>query len=123
MKSEEHATEVARGELRGAGGVGLKPAPVVSRRARSVAAPQETSHAAGDASALASQLSQMQRQGSLGTSVVRARVPEAARGGRGARGREPLTHEERVLLMTLAAGAPAVVVSLVLLWVGDYTPK
>jgi nitrogen fixation/metabolism regulation signal transduction histidine kinase len=39
------------------------------------------------------------------------------------RAREPLSHEGRVLLMTLAAGAPAVVVSLVLLWVGDYTPK
>ena len=65
----------------------------------------------------------MQRQGSLGTSVVRARVPEGVRGGRAARAREPSTHEARVLLMTLAAGAPAVVVSLVLLWVGDYTPK
>src|SRR5947209_12508303 len=37
--------------------------------------------------------------------------------------REPLTHERRVLLMALAAGAPAVLVSLVLLIVGDYTPK
>lgn len=36
---------------------------------------------------------------------------------------EPLTHERRVLLMALAAGAPAVLVSLVLLIVGDYTPK
>src|SRR5437764_2413463 len=37
--------------------------------------------------------------------------------------REPLSHERRVLLMTLAAGAPAVLVSLALLVAGDYTPK
>lgn len=37
--------------------------------------------------------------------------------------REPASHERRVLLMTLAAGAPAVLVSLILLWTGDYTPK
>ncbi|HWS87840.1 MAG TPA: ATP-binding protein [Pyrinomonadaceae bacterium] len=36
---------------------------------------------------------------------------------------EPMAHERRVLLMALAAGAPGVVVSLVLLWVGGYTPK
>src|ERR687885_573739 len=36
---------------------------------------------------------------------------------------EPLSHERRVLLMTLAAGAPAVLVSLALLLSGDYTPK
>jgi two-component system nitrogen regulation sensor histidine kinase NtrY len=37
--------------------------------------------------------------------------------------REPLSHERRVLLTALAAGAPAVVVSLALLLAGDYTPK
>jgi two-component system nitrogen regulation sensor histidine kinase NtrY len=37
--------------------------------------------------------------------------------------REPMTHEQRVLLMALAAGAPGVVVSLALLWAGGYTPK
>ena len=121
MKSEEHVAETARGELRGAGGVGLEPAPAASRLAPSAATPQESSPAAPDSTSAAGRLSQMQRQGSLGTSVVRA--PGSARGGRGAREREPLTHEGRVLLMTLAAGAPAVVVSLVLLWVGDYTPK
>ena len=36
---------------------------------------------------------------------------------------EPMTHERRVLLMALAAGAPAVLVSLALLWAGGYTPK
>jgi nitrogen fixation/metabolism regulation signal transduction histidine kinase len=46
---------------------------------------------------------------------------EFAPGRRAAR--EPLTHERRVLLMALAAGAPAVVISLLLLWAGDYTPK
>jgi two-component system, NtrC family, nitrogen regulation sensor histidine kinase NtrY len=37
--------------------------------------------------------------------------------------RARLTHEGRVLLSALLAGLPAVVVSLVLLWTGDYTPK
>ncbi|HWW74499.1 MAG TPA: hypothetical protein VNZ44_03835, partial [Pyrinomonadaceae bacterium] len=37
--------------------------------------------------------------------------------------REPMAHEQRVLLMALAAGAPGVVVSLALLWAGGYTPK
>src|ERR1043165_1841569 len=37
--------------------------------------------------------------------------------------RERLNHEQRVLVMALAAGAPAVVVSVALLWAGDYTPK
>src|SRR5919206_4668128 len=98
MKSEEHVAETARGELRGAGGVGLEPAPAASRLAPSAATPQESSPAAPDSTSAAGRLSQMQRQGSLGTSVVRA--PGSARGGRGAREREPLTHEGRVLLMT-----------------------
>jgi nitrogen fixation/metabolism regulation signal transduction histidine kinase len=34
-----------------------------------------------------------------------------------------ISHDRRVLLMALAAGLPAVVVSLVMLWTGDYTPK
>jgi two-component system, NtrC family, nitrogen regulation sensor histidine kinase NtrY len=37
--------------------------------------------------------------------------------------REPASHERRVLVMSLTAGAPAVLVSLLLLWLGDYTPK
>jgi two-component system nitrogen regulation sensor histidine kinase NtrY len=37
--------------------------------------------------------------------------------------RPRLSHERRVLLSALAAGLPAVVVSLVLLWSRDYTPK
>ena len=37
--------------------------------------------------------------------------------------REPMAHERRVLVMALAAGAPGVVVSVILLWVGGYTPK
>src|ERR1051325_8313276 len=53
------------------------------------------------------------------TQAARTRHPNKSRRA----GHEPLTHEGRVLLMTLAAGAPAVLVSLVLLWVGDYTPK
>ncbi|HEX7955546.1 MAG TPA: ATP-binding protein, partial [Pyrinomonadaceae bacterium] len=38
-------------------------------------------------------------------------------------GREPMSHERRVLWSALAAGAPGVAVSLALLWAGDYTPK
>jgi nitrogen fixation/metabolism regulation signal transduction histidine kinase len=34
-----------------------------------------------------------------------------------------LSHERRVLLMAIAAGLPAVVVSIVLLWSGDHAPK
>ena len=34
-----------------------------------------------------------------------------------------MAHERRVLVMALAAGAPGVVVSIVLLWAGGYTPK
>jgi two-component system, NtrC family, nitrogen regulation sensor histidine kinase NtrY len=59
--------------------------------------------------------------------------PPAARGGASTRAvtvetrrsaaRRPLSHERRVLLTALAAGLPAVVTSLVMLWAGDYTPK
>jgi two-component system, NtrC family, nitrogen regulation sensor histidine kinase NtrY len=34
-----------------------------------------------------------------------------------------VSHDRAVLLMALAAGLPAVVVSIVMLWTGDYTPK
>jgi nitrogen fixation/metabolism regulation signal transduction histidine kinase len=34
-----------------------------------------------------------------------------------------LTHDRRILLMALAAGLPGVIVALVLLWGGDFTPK
>jgi PAS domain S-box-containing protein len=38
-------------------------------------------------------------------------------------GRQRLKHEHRVLVLALAAGLPGVLVSLVLLWTGDYTAK
>lgn len=34
-----------------------------------------------------------------------------------------LSHDRRVLFMTLAAGFPAVLVAMLLLWFGDFTPK
>jgi two-component system nitrogen regulation sensor histidine kinase NtrY len=34
-----------------------------------------------------------------------------------------LTHDLRVLVAALVAGAPAVLVSMIMLWTGDYTPK
>jgi len=34
-----------------------------------------------------------------------------------------LVHEQRILLLALAAGAPAVLISMIMLWVGDFTPK
>jgi len=40
-----------------------------------------------------------------------------------ARRRRRIAHDTRVLLLALAAGLPAVLVSLILLWAGDYTPK
>jgi two-component system nitrogen regulation sensor histidine kinase NtrY len=35
----------------------------------------------------------------------------------------PLSHERRIFLMALAGGLPGVLVALILLWDGDYTPK
>jgi PAS domain S-box-containing protein len=37
--------------------------------------------------------------------------------------RRKLTHDRRVLLLALMAGAPGALVSLVLFWTGDYSPK
>jgi nitrogen fixation/metabolism regulation signal transduction histidine kinase len=37
--------------------------------------------------------------------------------------RRELSHDLRVLLLALAAGAPAIVVAALLLWLGDFTPK
>ena len=37
--------------------------------------------------------------------------------------RQRITHEGRLTWLTVAAGAPAAIVALVLLWFGDYTPK
>src|SRR5206468_7052333 len=34
-----------------------------------------------------------------------------------------MSHERRILLMAVAAGLPGSVVSLALLWMGDYTPR
>jgi two-component system, NtrC family, nitrogen regulation sensor histidine kinase NtrY len=34
-----------------------------------------------------------------------------------------IVHEQRILLTALAAGFPAVLVSMIILWTGDYTPK
>ncbi len=41
----------------------------------------------------------------------------------GRRHRPPLTHEHRVLLMTLGAGLPGLVATAVLLWLGHYSAK
>ena len=34
-----------------------------------------------------------------------------------------LVHEQRILVLALVAGAPAVVTSMLILWLGDYTPR
>jgi hypothetical protein len=34
-----------------------------------------------------------------------------------------LVHDRRILVMALVAGLPAVVTSLLVLWLGDYTPR
>ena len=34
-----------------------------------------------------------------------------------------LVHEQRILVLALVAGAPAVLTSLLMLWLGDHTPK
>jgi two-component system nitrogen regulation sensor histidine kinase NtrY len=123
MKSEEHATGVAREELRGAGRVGVKPAPPVSQLSPAAPSSNDSAPAVLESSAPASQPTQNPQQTSSKNYDARVRASKSARRGVPARAHEPLSHEGRVLLMTLAAGAPAVVVSLVLLWAGDYTPK
>jgi two-component system nitrogen regulation sensor histidine kinase NtrY len=45
------------------------------------------------------------------------------RAGQSRRQKKGLSHERRVLLMALAAGLPALVLALLLLWVGDYSAK
>ncbi|MFL6282409.1 MAG: hypothetical protein ACJ74Q_04510, partial [Pyrinomonadaceae bacterium] len=123
MKSEEHATGATREELEGAGRVGLKSAPLASEVTPSASASPESSVAVRESSAAVSQTGQTPQQTQSKTEPARARASESARRGVPMPAREPLSHEGRVLLMTLAAGAPAVLVSLILLWVGDYTPK
>jgi len=34
-----------------------------------------------------------------------------------------LVHEQRILVMALLAGSPAVLTSMLVLWLGDYTPR
>src|ERR1043165_9618465 len=121
MKSEEQLT---REELRGAGRLEVKPAPLASALPSTDSSALTHSKAARDSSAAVARTTQTQRQSSLGVDDARGRAGKVVRkGGRQARAHEPLSHEGRVLLMTLAAGAPAVLGSLVLLWVGGYTPK
>ncbi|HEU4597857.1 MAG TPA: ATP-binding protein [Pyrinomonadaceae bacterium] len=62
--------------------------------------------------------------GSTSTRTTPAETPDTRAVTRPApKRRERLSHERRVLLMALAAALPAVIVSLVLLWAGPYTPK
>jgi two-component system, NtrC family, nitrogen regulation sensor histidine kinase NtrY len=37
--------------------------------------------------------------------------------------RQRLVHEQRILVMALVAGSPAVITSLLILWLGNYTPR
>lgn len=37
--------------------------------------------------------------------------------------RQPLRHEHRILLLAIMAGLPGALVSLLIVWLGDYTPK
>jgi two-component system nitrogen regulation sensor histidine kinase NtrY len=123
MKSEEHAAGVAREASNGAGGVELKPAPLASRASPSGSSPHDSAQAVVHSSADAVHPARIPQETSSKIDEAQARASKSLRRGGPTRGREPLTHEGRVLLMTLAAGAPAVVVSMALLWVGDYTPK
>ena len=94
MKTEEKARGVG-----GAGGVDVAPAAAAPLRASG-------SHDGLDAS---------------GAPRDGARPPSRTLTRR--RRRTPMSHERRVLLMTLGGGAPAVIVSCVLLWAGGYSPK
>src|SRR5688572_14015468 len=57
------------------------------------------------------------------SSPPRAAVRAKQVSGAPVKRRGALNHERRVLVMALAAGLPAIVVALVLLWTGDYSPK
>ena len=37
--------------------------------------------------------------------------------------RPRLTHDQRILLLALAAATPGTVMSMIVLWTGDYSPK
>ncbi|HEX8292630.1 MAG TPA: ATP-binding protein [Pyrinomonadaceae bacterium] len=120
MKSEEQVS----GQPGAAAGVGAAapraaPPPGPPRApSGSPHTPPDSPHAPGDSAPPA-------RAEASPRAAAPTHAPAAARlweDGRPARP-EPMAHERRVLLMALAAGAPAVLVSLILLWAGGYTPK
>ena len=121
MKSEEQASGPTRAAAVGAADPGPSPRQAAAPRPRadSPPAPDGGPSAPGVSSPPALRETHP-------TADARAKPPPAPTSQRPVaprRRREPLTHERRVLVMALAAGAPAVVVSLALLWAGDYTPK
>src|SRR5947209_1007677 len=110
MKSEEQATVPKHAERLGAAAPPHAPTPSTPHLPPDSSPPvRQTAPPAHEAAASPAHSSTKSSQ-PLSESVKAKR-------------REPVTHERRVLLMALAAGAPSVLVSLALLLAGDYTPK
>src|SRR5438270_2267631 len=126
MKSEEQATEATHAEQVGAAATPHAPTtpPPHAQHSSPHAPPQPSPSAPSDSSPHARQTTRPLVQTTLAHSPTKTPQPRSVSTKKTRRARrEPLSHERRVLLMTLAAGAPAVVASLALLVAGDYTPK
>jgi nitrogen fixation/metabolism regulation signal transduction histidine kinase len=132
MNSETRAKTARAAEERGAGeplpiaspAAPLTPAPtkgaiVVASRGEAVA-----SERGGVAASTGSVAASNPAPALVGTQGAEESNSRGRSGqARAVERREPLSHERRVLLLTMLSGLPAVVISLVMLWTGDYTPK
>jgi two-component system nitrogen regulation sensor histidine kinase NtrY len=111
MQSEEQVS--ARAGAAGVGEAEPRPAP-----------PSDVPHAPEDSAPPARVEAKAPATTQSDTAATAARQRnEGQQARREPTAHEPMAHERRVLLMALAAGLPGVIVSLVLLWVGGYTPK
>jgi two-component system, NtrC family, nitrogen regulation sensor histidine kinase NtrY len=118
MKSEEQVRGAMREEPPGAASLGTLESPPVSSPLPPDASPSDGSTPARLDPAHAVHTSQPPAVSSATKSTALASKPAGQRTVH-----EPMSHERRVLWSALAAGTPGVVVSLALLWAGDYTPK
>src|SRR5688572_7042056 len=118
MKSEEQLTGATREEPGGGASLGTLESPAVASPLPPDSSPPDSStHARLD---IAATVHTSQTPAVSSTTKASASTSQPA--ARGA-AHEPMSHERRVLWSALAAGAPGVLVSLALLWAGDYTPK
>jgi PAS domain-containing protein len=118
MRSEEQVRGAGRDEGGGAASLGMmEPPPAASPSAPDSSPSDSTTPVLLDPVAAV--------EATQPPAVSSAANPSASAPKSGERhaAHEPMSHEQRVLWMALAAGAPGVFVSLALLWAGDYTPK